>query len=529
MRGGALPDPREVAAGAGALLRSGIVRPLGPRVLGTIAHHVRRGSPKAALLYAIHAADHPSDAALVFEGRTTTWAGLQDRIRRLANHLRSLGVGPGDGVAIMLPNRPEFLEAQGAGILVGAHVSFIGPKVPASQAQDLIQRTSSKVLFTDRDDVPAPHVITVGDAHETAISGASDAEPPVPGEDTAARVVIFTSGTTGRPKGAVRNLDDNASVSAFAGFLRVIPFKRGDVHMVVCPLYHSSGSGFATVSQVLGSPLVLVERFSEEAFCRTVQEHRVTTTAVVPTMLQRICAWERTKEFDLSSLRVVVCTGSPLREEVRADARALLGDVIYDLYGSTEMGWVSVASPADQRTAPGSVGRIVPGVDVKVCDPDGNPVAPGERGEIWAASRALMERYLDDPDLTTERVRDGYVSVRDVGYVDDRGYLYVVDRADDMIISGGVNVYPAEAEVALSSHPNVAEASVFGVPDPDWGQKVVAAVVASAEVDTDELVAWCRQHASAAAVPKEIRLVDALPRNDIGKVNKRALTESWNG
>jgi fatty-acyl-CoA synthase len=313
-----------------------------------------------------------------------------------------------------------------------------------------------------------------------------------------------------------------------AGFLRTIPFKTDDVHMVVCPLYHSSGSGFAFIAQALGNPLVIVERFSPEAFCRHVQEHKVTTTTVVPTMLHQLTDWPEASDYDLSSLRVVVCTGSPLREEVRVAARDLLGDVVYDLYGSTEMGWVSVAGPDDQKRSPGTVGKPVPGVEVAIVDEEGRRVPTGEKGEIWTFSKLGMNGYLDDPQLDSVRMRDGWISVRDVGYIDTDGYLHVVDRADDMIISGGVNVYPAEAEVALGSHPNVADCAVVGVPDPKWGQRIVAAVVPRGEVEPDALIAWCKDHASYAAVPKEVRFFESLPHNDIGKTDKRRITEDWN-
>jgi acyl-CoA synthetase (AMP-forming)/AMP-acid ligase II len=243
-------------------------------------------------------------------------------------------------------------------------------------------------------------------------------------------------------------------------------------------------------------------------------------------MLHRIVEWDDVKQYDLSSLRVVVCTGAPLREEIRAKVRELFGNVVYDLYGSTEMGWVTIATPEDQLRKPGTVGRPVEGVRLRILDKDGNEMPPGEQGEVWASSALLMQGYLDDPELERERIRDGFVSVRDVGYLDD-GYLHLVDRADDMIISGGVNVYPAEAEVALGSHPDVVESAVFGVPDPEWGQKIVAAVVARTPIDARELISFTKERADAPAVPKEIRFVDELPRNDVGKVDKKRLKEQW--
>ncbi|MEX2393670.1 MAG: AMP-binding protein [Actinomycetota bacterium] len=509
------------------LRRAGVLRPLGPKTAFEVSRQVLREGIKAHLIYTIHGTRDPNKPALITEHEQTTWWELLDRVRRLANHFIDRGVKPGGSVAIMLPNIEEFIEANGAAIRIGARASYLNPRMPEGEAKAILERTGADLLVTHRDDmcgeVPVLHT---GDEYEAAIALASSREPRIE-RSAHGNVVVFTSGTTGRPKGAVRSLDDGASPSALSGFLRTIPFRSEDIHMVICPLYHSSGSGFATIAQVLGNPLVLVERFSPEAFCRHVQEFKVTTTTVVPTMLHQLAAWPGARDYDLTSLRVVVCTGSPLREKVRAEARALLGDVLYDLYGSTEMGWVSVARPEDQAEAPGTVGRPVPGVEVRVLDSDGRRVPIGERGEIWVKSSLGMKGYMDDPELEHERMKDGFISVRDVGYIDEDGFLHVVDRADDMIISGGVNVYPAETEVALNAHPKVDESAVLGVDDPKWGQRVVAAVVASEQVSEEELIDWCKRNAAYAAVPKEIRTVASLPRNDIGKVDKKKIAADW--
>jgi fatty-acyl-CoA synthase len=508
------------------LAKAGILKPVPPQTVVEMTRQFRREGFKSHLIYTLYATSHPKKLAIAYEDRRTTWKELRDRINRLANHFLATGVGPGSSVTIMLPNRPEFIETNAAAMRVGATVSFVNPRAPTADAKAIFDRTKADVVVTHSDDLEGATVLRVGDDYENAIASASDAEPVVD-RKAQSKVVVFTSGTTGRPKGAVRSLEQSASMSSLLGFLRTIPYKTSDVHMVVCPLYHSSGSGFATVAQGLGNSMVIVEKFSPETFCRTVQEHKVTTTTVVPTMLHQIASWDGAKDYDLSSLRIIVCTGSPLREEVRKEARELLGNVIYDLYGSTEMGWVSIATPSDQLKAPGTVGKPVPGITVRITDPQGNSVPQGERGEVWVQSSLGMEGYMDDPDLQDERMRDGYISVKDVGYLDDDGYLHVVDRADDMIISGGVNVYPAETEIALNTHPNVDEATVLGVPDPKWGERIVAAVVPAGEISEDELIGWAKENAAYAAVPKEIRFMDALPRNDIGKVDKKKLAAGW--
>ncbi len=509
-----------------AIYKAGILRPLGPRTTIEVTKQLMREGFKSHLVYTLHGTRDPRKPAMIFEDHTTTWSQLLDRIRRLSNHFLATGVGPDGSVAIMLGNRPEFIEANAAAMRVGATVSFVNPRAPAADAQAIFERTKADVVVTHRDDLVGPTVLLIGDEYENALSQASRAEPSVD-RKAQSKVVVFTSGTTGRPKGAVRSLESSVSLGSMTGFLRTIPYKTSDVHMVVCPLYHSSGSGFAIIAQALGNTMVIVEKFSPETFCGNVEKHRVTTTTVVPTMLHQIASWPDAKNYDLSSLRIVVCTGSALREEVRTEARELLGNVIYDLYGSTEMGFVSIATPDDQINKPGTVGKPTPGITVRICDPDGNTVREGERGEVWVSSSLGMEGYMDDPDLDAERMRDGFISVRDVGFLDADGYLHVVDRADDMIISGGVNVYPAETEIALNAHPKVDEASVLGVPDPKWGEKIVAAVVSSGDVTEEELIGWAKENAAYAAVPKEIRFMDALPRNDIGKVDKKAIVRDW--
>ncbi len=509
------------------LRQAGLLRPIGPRTSIEVGRQFLKEGFKSHLVYTLHGTRDPRKPALVTDDRRITWSQLLDRTRRLANHFLASGVGPGSSVAIMLPNRPEFLETNAAAMRVGATVSFVNPRAPSTDAHAIFERTKADIVVTHRDDLgDKTRVLNVGDDYERAIAQASAVEPTI-ARDAQAKVVVFTSGTTGRPKGAVRSLESSVSPASLLGFLRTIPYRTNDIHMVVCPLYHSSGSGFATVAQALGNPMVIVEKFSPEAFCQNVQQHKVTTTTVVPTMLHQLAAWPQAKDYDLSSLRIVVCTGSPLREEVRNEARDLLGNVIYDLYGSTEMGWVSIATPDDQLRKPGTVGKPVPGIELRISDPDGSEVSQGERGEVWARSSLGMQGYMDDPELDAERMRDGFISVRDVGYLDEDGYLHVVDRADDMIISGGVNVYPAETEVALNAHPKVDEACVLGVPDPKWGERIVAAVVPSGEVTEDELITWAKENAAYAAVPKEVRFMDALPRNDIGKVDKKGIAAAW--
>jgi fatty-acyl-CoA synthase len=516
----------EPAADIAALVRSGFLRPIAPRVLADIGPRAFRDGLRPQLAYRLHALQEPDRLAWAFGDRTVTWCELIERVDRLANHLQSRGVGPGTKVAMWLSNRPEFIETQGALLTLRATAGFVAARAPTETAHALIERIAPAVLVTDREDVPpGVPILRAGDDYEKALRDASATTPSVDTKDEG-KVVVYTSGTTGKPKGAVRSFS-GASPRVLAGLLRVVPFRHDDVHLVAAPLYHATGSGFAQIAQVLGNTLVLIDRFSPKAFCEAVQRRRVTSTAVVPTMLHELTQWEDAKNYDLSSLRVVVTTGSVLRPNTRAAATELFGDVIYDLYGSTEMAWVSVATPDDYRTHPGTVGKTVPGVQVRILDENGVDVPRGRAGEIWASNRMMMEEYAGDETLTRERVRDGFVSVRDVGYQDADGYLYVVDRADDMLISGGVNVYPAETEAVLIEHPSVSQVAVVGIPDDKWGHRVVAAVVPRGTPTQTELIAWAKERLPAAAVPKEIRFVDSLPSSETGKIAKRTIAAEW--
>ncbi|MDZ4064430.1 MAG: AMP-binding protein, partial [Coriobacteriia bacterium] len=284
------------------------------------------------------------------------------------------------------------------------------------------------------------------------------------GDDAA--VIIYTSGTTGRPKGAVRKFPRDV----VEGTLQIIassPLRTDDVHLAVLPFYHSTAYAFTSFSHLVGATVVILERFDPEGFLSAVQEHGVTQTAMVPTLLHRVLQLgsERIWRYDTGTLRAILLAGAPLSGELAASAMDVFGDVLYNYYGSTETGLNLMAGPEDLRLSPGTIGRILPGHEVRLLGEDGREVPRGEVGELYVRGPMMVEGYHDDEAATRSSQREGFFSVGDLAWVDERGCHHLAGRKGDMIISGGVNVYPAEVERVIEAHPLVAEVSVIGLPD----------------------------------------------------------------
>jgi fatty-acyl-CoA synthase len=308
--------------------------------------------------------------------------------------------------------------------------------------------------------------------------------------------------------------------------------RADDVHLAACPLYHSAAFAFVGLTGVLGGTTVLMDEFHPEAFVDCVERYRVTTTTVVPTMLRRVLALgpAALDARDTTSLRAVFSGSAPLPAPLALEAMDRFGDILFNFYGATETGLVTLANPADLRAAPGTIGRVVPGNEVRLLDPQGKDVPEGQVGELYVRSTMLVAGYHDDPESTRASMRDGFFSVGDLARRDGEGRYFLEGRARDMIISGGVNVYPAEVEAVLEAHAGIAEAAVIGVDDAEWGERVRAFVVRApgaeaAALDENAVRAWCRERLAGPKRPRDVIFVDALPRNPTGKVLKRELRE----
>ncbi|MGH7818892.1 MAG: class I adenylate-forming enzyme family protein [Candidatus Binatia bacterium] len=497
-------------------------------------------------LWGLHAANLPDKLALVEGERLLTWRELDARINRLAQGLLSIGIRPGDRVAYMLRNSIEWIESLAACSKIGAAAVFVSYRYTPPEIEYLVSNSEAALLVFGADyrevvaqakerlGLPDRAFLEVGGApgspfpsYDELIHRSSEEEPPRELRSRGgSRVILYTSGTTGRPKGAVRDLS-RAGLGSLLDFLQAVPFRRSDRHLVAAPLYHATGSGFATIHVSLGATLYLLDPFHPLEFLKLVDREKITTSALVPTMLRAILMLpeEERKRYDVSSLRVIVCTGSALPQNLKEAARSYLGPVLYDLYGATEMGWVTVATPDDQIRKPGSVGRPVPGTDVVLLSEERVPVADGEVGELFARNPVTIEGYHGNEEATRKSRWEGYFSVGDLAVRDADGYITLVDRKTDMVISGGMNIYPAEIETVLVAHPKIFEAAVIGVPDEHWGESLVALIVPrpGQTITDEEVIAHCRQSLAGYKIPRRIERVPELPRNPTGKVLKKEL------
>jgi fatty-acyl-CoA synthase len=504
------------------------------------------GSQNPSLVYRIHAQNSPDKPAIIFRDRVTTYAELDARINRISAGLRRAGIGRGQSVVLMMKNRQEVVELGAAAARAGAAAVSVSWRSTPKELVYLITHSGARGIALEQSLLPTleqaspelpPHVLdnvwVVGDAppgtrpYDALLEGEGSAAPSLADDDDAA-VVIYTSGTTGKPKGAVRKFPKDTMQAAFR-FLNETPMLTSDVHLVTCPLYHSTAFGFMSLAQILGATVVIMEDFKPEAFLELVERHGVNTTAVVPTMLQRVLDLpeETRKRYDARTLRAVFSGGAPLPGPLAIDFMDAFGDILFNFYGATETGLVTLAKPGDLRASPGTIGRAVPGNDIRLLDDDRRDVRGDQVGELFVKNKLLVAGYHKDEEATRASMIDGYFSVGDLARRDREGRYFIEGRKRDMVISGGVNVYPAEVEGVLEQHPGVAEVAVVGVADREWGERVRAFVVrrASSSVDEGTLKVFCRERLAGPKVPRDFVFLDTLPRNPTGKVLKRELRD----
>jgi fatty-acyl-CoA synthase len=534
---------RQVATGARFLRSTGLLGTLG---LGGWKEMIRaaRKSPGPDGIYRIHARNSPRKVAVVTRERSLDFSEMDREIDLLAAGLRARGVGRGAAVGLALENRAEFLVAQAACQRIGAAAVSISWRSTVDEIAFLLSDSDARAVFCELDlvDRVGPATERLGrPIDRVAVGGAAagflrweEYLARAPDRRTGERggsVVIYTSGTTGRPKGAVRKFG-KASMDAVLGFIAETPFAHDERHLVVCPLYHSAAFGFASMTLLVGGTLVIERGFDAGGFVDVVARRRVTSVVLVPTMLHRVMELpaERFSGRPLSTLRAIYSAAAPLPPALAPEALRRIGPVLYNFYGATETGLVTLAKPADLGARPDTVGRALPGNDIRLWDDDGREVPTGEVGELWVKNPTLIAGYHGDDAATGESMKDGYFSVGDLARRDHEGRYFIVGRKRDMIISGGVNVYPREVEIAIEGHPDVVEAAVVGADDAEWGERVRAFVVArpGAACDAASILAHCRTLLSGPKVPREVVFLPELPKNPTGKVLKRELRE-WKG
>ncbi len=499
------------------------------------------GRPKnPSNLLRLHARNTPDKLAVVdtIQGRRVTYREMEERANRLANALVALGVGRGGRVALMMRNCLEYMEIQWAVTRLGAFAVQIGYRLKAPEVAYILGNSEPAIFFCQPGEEPIAReavaesgytrpLVVLGPAYEELVASGDPRSWPKaagPSAEGSGGVMIYTSGTTGRPKGAARDFR-KAIHEPVADLLRQLGVHHDDRHLCVCPLYHSAAPAFVAFTVVVGGTIVLAEHFEPDHVLDLIERERITSAFMVPTMLGRLAAAQEARRRDTSSLHFLASGAAPLPTETARRIEAAFGPVLYNFYGATETGLVTLALPGEHTARPGTIGRALSGNEIRLLGEDGKEVAPGEVGELYARNSMLVAGYHRDASATDKAMKDGFFSVGDMARVDADGYYYLADRKTDMVISGGVNIYPLEIEQRLHEHPAVLEAAVVGVPDDEWGESLRAFVVRrpGEEVSPDELRAFCKLTLANFKCPKTIEFIDTLPRNPTGKVLKREL------
>jgi fatty-acyl-CoA synthase len=523
---------------ARTLAETGILRPTRPDKALRIGNALRQWGPTPAFGYTASTIRHPDATAIVDELGTLTFEEVHRRTNALAHALSDAGIGEGDGIAIMIRNHRGFIDATVACSKLGAHALYLNTAFAGPQITDVVMREKPVALIYDAEFEGLVH--DAGERRKRFIAwhdggdkprdplledliATGDTDDVVPPENKG-RVVILTSGTTGSPKGAQR--EQPRSLDPAAALFSKIPLRAREHTMIAAPMFHSWGFVHFTLGMGLGSTLVLRRKFDPEDTLSATAQHECTALIVVPVMLNRILELpaETIDKYDLSALRVIAASGSALPGELALKVMERFGDVLYNLYGSTEVAWATIATPEDLHAAPGTAGRPPRGTVVKLLDEDGNEVAPGETGRIFVGNDMAFEGYTGGGGKQNV---GGLLSSGDVGHFDAAGRLFIDGRDDEMIVSGGENVFPREVEDLLADHDAVDEVAVIGVDDEQFGQRLKAFVVRSRGASTteDELKDYVKANLARYKVPREIDFLDELPRNATGKVLKRELAE----
>ena len=529
----------DAARATQALIRSGVLRPDRPDRLWRMAQALRYWGPGLAAVYAMGAARYGDRPALIDERGSMSFADLDARSDAVARGLIESGVHPGDTVGVLCRNHRYFFEVTGALAKIGANALYLNTSFAAPQMADVIQREHAIVLVHDAefdalateagaatrfhawtdDPTPASEIRTVDDLATRHAVGPRLERPARDG-----RIIILTSGTTGPPKGAF--VASTPHASAGIALLERLPYRAGEKMIIAAPCFHAWGFANATTNLLLGGTMLLERQFDPEGTLALIAQHRAQALAAVPVMLQRMLELpsDVRARHDTSSLRFVPLSGSALPGDLATRFMDAFGDVIYNLYGSTEVGSVSIATPADLRRAPATAGRPPLGTHVRLLDDDGLDVPAGRSGRIFVEGPLSFSGYTDGG---SKNVIDGYMHTGDTGHFDAAGLLFVDGRDDEMVVSGGENVFPREVEDVIARHPDVVEAAVVGVPDPNFGTRLKAFVVARADsaLDAEAVRDYVRSNLARFKVPRDIEFVEELPRNGTGKVVRRELEQ----
>ena len=525
------------------LAGTGIIRPYSPLTLGRLGRTLLRWGVGPAGGFAALAVRNPDGVGLVDELGPLTYREIDERSTALADSLRTLGVGPGSGVALMARNHRGFIDATVAAAKLGADLLYLNTAFAGPQLVEVLEREGPTVVVHDEEftgmleeAADVTRVVAWVDSDPASLGGTPTLEGLIEKGSSSAtlsppekpsRIIILTSGTTGTPKGAPRN---KAGIDDAVALLSRIPMERGWSCHIAAPLFHTWGFAHMALSMLLESRIVLRRKFDPEGCLEACDEHDADSLVVIPVMLQRIMRLpsETLDSYDLTNLKVVAASGSALPGDLAQQWMDQFGDNLYNTYGSTEVAYATVATPRDLREAPGTAGKPPHGATVKILDEDGKEVPTGQTGRIFVGNGMLFEGYTGGG---SKDMVDGLMSSGDVGRLDENGHLFVEGRDDEMIVSGGENVFPQEVEDCLTRHEAVHEVACIGVDDDEYGKRLKAFVVLEdgKELDEDALREHVKSNLARYKVPREFVFMDELPRNATGKLLKRKLEEEGAG
>ena len=474
---------------------------------------------------------YPERTALVLGGTRVTFRDLHDRVAGIAAALSKLGLGAGDRLAILLPNGPEYIELVYACSRLGGIVVPINIRLSAVEIDRVLADASPQGLVR-HSSLPTPtaripwQLVLDQESFEVR----DDSYPKSFYEPEAILALIYTSGTTGRPKGVIlTHANVFANVHNFNYWMR---YREGGVYLHSAPIFHIADFPAMFAASAFGACQVTIPKFSPQTFCETVEGERVSHTVLVPTMINLLTQFSEVKKYDLSSLELLAYGGSPMAPGLIHRTRDLLPNLkLVQVYGLSETGFLTGLQDqehTDDRLL--SCGRPCPGIDVQVVDESGEQVEAGRHGELVARGANVMGGYWNSPEETAPAFRNGLFRTGDVGYQDAAGYFYILDRLKDMIVTGGENVYSGEVEAVIYAHPAVREAAVFGIPDLQWGELVMACVVLKPgkTLTVDDLITHCRRTLANYKIPRRVEFSETeLPKSGSGKILKRILRERF--
>ncbi len=492
----------------------------------------------------------PDKIAFIFKDRRITYADFEERVNRLANGLLAKGYQPGDHIAIMGFNCIEYFEilfAIGKAGMVAVPISFrfVGPEiihiVNHSDSRALIYETQFKDIISNvRDDfekVGEGDTIAFGGqgrsddtVYEDLLADSSPEDPEIRIDETSTWYIGYTSGTTGRPKGAMRSHRANILLVMNTGH-----FTPDTVNLMIMPIFHSNSIWFGLGGVFNGATTYIYPSggFDPREILEIIQREKITFSSMVPTMYSLILMVEDKERYDISSLNTILCSSAPLMTQTKKMILDFFKNVeLHEGYGATETGGVTGLHPKDMYRKIRSCGKAAPFCRIRILDADGNDCKAGEVGELFAITTGMFEGYYNQPDVNAKAFRGEYVSVGDMAMMDEEGFYYIVDRKHDMIISGGENVYPTEVDDVLAQHPKVQQAAVIGVPDEKWGEAVKAVVVpvSGVNITEEEIIAYTKEHLAAYKCPKSVDFWESLPLNPMGKILKRKIRDKyWEG